>query len=111
MFHREAVFTMPTLTEDDIYRSSTQYRLWSFTTDSLTSLRATTNATATEGVRAAIQNLRSQKTDGQPEAVEVDCLTVDEEQRLVEYYCLKTMQFADFSHLSTNVKVHYSFLL
>lgn len=109
---------MPDITEDDIYRSSTQYRLWSFTKESLASLRSTTNATAAEGVRTAIGSLHAQKkkdATGNREdhdtksqlssAPKVDCLTVDEEQALVGYYCLKAMQFADFYPLPTNVKV------
>ncbi|KAK4692297.1 cyclin H, partial [Lecanoromycetidae sp. Uapishka_2] len=50
---------MPSITEDDIYRASTQYRLWSYTQASLASLRATTNAGAAEGVRAAIKSQAS----------------------------------------------------
>jgi cyclin H len=42
-------------TEDEIYRASTQYRLWNFTPEKLTDLRAKTNAIAKEHVRAAIQ--------------------------------------------------------
>lgn len=108
---------MPHITEDDLYRASTQYRSWSFTRDSLASLRATTNAGAAEGVRAAINNVRIQKTKsdtnehGNGAAVEVDCLTVEEEQRLVAYYCFKTMQFADHYKFGTSVKVCFTLLV
>ncbi len=108
---------MPDITEDDIYRASTQYRLWSFTRESLASLRSTTNATAAEGVRAAIKNVRSHKTNPDTTArvddapAEVDCLTIQEEQRMVGYYCFKTMQFADHFKFGTNVKVfHVAFV-
>ena len=71
-----------TMTEDDIYRSSTQYRQWSYTPNSLASLRATTNALAADRVKDAIQRLRLEK--GQANAQEdVDFLTVEEEQKLV----------------------------
>ena len=107
---------MAQMTEDDIYRTSTQYRLWSFTRESLASLRSTTNASAADGVRAAIHNqLTGQagsvttnkgSTDKTSDpAKEVDCLTVEEEQRLVGFYCVKAMQFADFCEFPTNVKV------
>lgn len=46
--------------EDDIYRTSSQYRLWSFTKDSLQSIRTNTNSLASERVRAAIH--RAQET-------------------------------------------------
>ena len=115
---------MPEITEDDIYRASSQFRLWSFTQESLASLRGTTNAAAADAVRAAIKNLRSQKDgkEGQRNGSNnrhdqdlspksVDCLTVDEEQKLLWYYCLQTMRFADFINLPVNVKVSFPFLL
>ena len=113
---------MPVLTEDDIYRTSTQYRLWSFTRESLSSLRSTTNQSAVGGVRAALKSIHSQQAAGESEeqsshdeatrpttfSKEVDCLSVEEELKLVGFYCVKTMQFADFSEFPTNVKVKIS---
>ncbi|KAI4252090.1 MAG: hypothetical protein L6R42_008114, partial [Xanthoria sp. 1 TBL-2021] len=99
------------MTEDDIYRRSTQYRLWSFTPETLASLRATTNATAADSVRAAFSNLQSSSeqhvkdhTGGDGTGIEVDCLTIDEEQKIVSFYCLKTLEFVDFCEYPTNVK-------
>ena len=97
---------MAILTEDDVYRTSTQYRLWSFSPEALASLRSVTNATAADGAKAAIQKLRSpQANDDDGASVEVDCLTVPEEQRLVAFYCLKAIQFANHLVLPTSVKV------
>lgn len=104
------------MTEDDIYRTSTQYRLWSFTRESLASLRSTTNGSAANSVRAAIRSQHNGQAEsdaaneGSNErpsypAKEVDCLTVDEEQKLVGFYCVKAMQFADFCEFPTNLKV------
>lgn len=111
------------MTEDDIYRTSTQYRLWSFTPESLASLRSTTNSLAADRVRAAIKRLRQSQsigTDastadgngGESEPVEqaqeqnvVDCLSVEEEKKLVGYYCSRAMELADFCDFPTNVKV------
>ncbi|KAL8810196.1 MAG: hypothetical protein Q9223_002187 [Gallowayella weberi] len=90
------------MTEDDIYRASTQYRLWSFTPDTLASLRATTNAAAADSVRAAFRNLNPPDHGGVK--AEVDCLTVEEEQKLVSYYCLETLELVDFCQYPTNVK-------
>ncbi|KAF3482479.1 cyclin CCL1 [Arthroderma uncinatum] len=109
--------------EDDIYRTSTQYRLWSFTEDSLRTIRANTNALASERVRAAVRRLREARqqstatptpeqgtpnpnpSDGERAATpaqtatggeqEVECLTPDEEFELVQYYCEKTMELGD----------------
>lgn len=104
------------MTEDEIYRASTQYRLWSFTPPALASLRSTTNALAAEGVKAAIQSKRAEaegQNNGQvvelaEKTPAIDCLTVEEEQRLVGYYCLKTMEFAGFCEFPTNVMVNHS---
>jgi len=107
---------MAILTEDDIYRTSTQFKLWSFTRETLASLRSSTNSLAADGVRAATRKLQSHKApaspgeddgDDAPTHVEqkIDCLTVEEEQKLVGFYCIKAMQFADFCDFPTNVKV------
>ncbi|KAK2877300.1 hypothetical protein FQN49_001251 [Arthroderma sp. PD_2] len=104
--------------EDDIYRTSTQYRLWSFTEDSLRSIRANTNAVASERVRAAVRRAREARqqstaapapdqgtpnptpSDGERAATpartgEIECLTPEEEFELVQYYCEKTMELGD----------------
>ncbi|KAG8532275.1 uncharacterized protein KY384_003916 [Bacidia gigantensis] len=108
---------MASLSEDDVYRSSTQYRFWSFAPDALASMRTTTNAAAAEGVRAAVASAYQkrggsegrQTTNGLGKdrngiATNVDCLDVDEEQKLVGFYCVKAMQLADFCEFPTNVK-------
>lgn len=94
------------MTEDEIYRASTQYRLWSFTPEMLHSMRSTTNALAADGVRRAIHSLdmRNDSVGVEDPSREVDCLTVEEEQKLVWYYCTKTVDFADFCNLPTHVK-------
>ena len=112
-----------TMAEDDIYRTSTQYRLWSFTAESLASLRSTTNSLAADRVRAAIKRLRQSQSSGADAAPaddivgesgiarqvqehnEVDCLSVEEEKKLVGYYCSRAMELADFCDFPTNVKV------
>ena len=78
-----------------------------------------TNQSAADGVRAALKSINSQQTGGASEGQssdseatrpthyikEVDCLSVEEELKLVGFYCVKTMQFADFCEFPTNVKV------
>ena len=88
--------------------------MWSFTPESLASLRSTTNALAAEGVKSAVQSKKAEaEQNGEAEGsttpasiFEVDCLTVEEEQRLVGWYCLKTMDFAGFCEFPTNVMVN-----
>ncbi|OGE56969.1 hypothetical protein PENARI_c002G00004 [Penicillium arizonense] len=98
--------------EDDIYRTSSQYRLWSYTEASLQSLRATTNAVASERVRAALRRARETQpsaassaagtpqpgsdVDGKSnEEKPIECLTPEEELVLVRYYCEKTLELGE----------------
>lgn len=94
------------MTEDDIYRTSTQYRLWSFTPELIFAQRTRTNALAAEGVRAAIRTAHANAT-AQAEDSEVDCLSVGEELKLVGYYCIQAIKLADFCDFPTNVKVTF----
>ena len=97
--------------EDEFYRTSSQYRMWSFTEDSLRSLRVTTNALASDRVRAAIRrardgqqtansatstpNLTGSDTDTKRDETSVDCLTPEEEEDLVRYYCEQTVELGE----------------
>jgi cyclin H len=113
-----------TMNEDERYRTSTQYRLWSYTPELLAELRATTNRVAAERVKAAIQRARASRatsTSGdtsEPEQNgassraasidpngEVNCLTVEEELKLVAFYCRQTLQLGDHLKVPTDVKV------
>ncbi|PBP28636.1 hypothetical protein BUE80_DR000240 [Diplocarpon rosae] len=94
------------MSEDDRYRTSTQFRLWSYTSQSLLALRSTTNKTAADRVREAVRRLRearnvSATNAGEAENVragsaippegEVDCLTVEEELKLTAlFFATKT---------------------
>jgi cyclin H len=113
------------MNEDERYRTSTQYRLWSYTPEALAILRATTNRVATARVKAAVQRVRASRaasavsTDTSeaengtgsralslvPDG-EVDCLMVEEELKLVAFYCRQTLQLGDHLSLPTDVKVH-----
>jgi cyclin H len=91
------------MNEDDLYRTSTQFRLWSYTEKGLADIRSTTNSLATTRVRDAIKRLRAK--EGKTGEDEVDCLSVEEEQKLVGFYCSKAMDFSDFCNYPTAVKV------
>lgn len=108
--------------EDEIYRSSSQFRIWSFTEQSLRSLRATTNALASDRVRAALRRAREARQSSAAETPtaggeaseekNIDCLTPDEEQELVRYYCEKTVELGETYKppLPTIVRVSQSIL-
>ncbi|KAG9234437.1 cyclin-like protein [Amylocarpus encephaloides] len=107
------------ITEDDRYRTSTQFRLWSFTRDSLNAVRTTTNRLAADRVREAVRRAHealssadasdadlenpSRGVSAMPER-EIDCLTVEEELRLVTFYCRQTLQLGDHLLFPTQVK-------
>ncbi len=105
--------------EDERYLTSTQYRLWSYTPESLLALRSTTIQIAAYRVPAAVRRVRearalssadtSEAENGRsasaiPEG-EVDCLTVDEELKLVAFYCRQTLSLGDHLKVPTDVKV------
>ena len=64
------------LSEDDMYRTSTQYRLWSFGPEALLSLRQNTHLAAVERAKQYL-----------PDTDASTFLTLDEETRLVQRYC------------------------
>lgn len=94
--------------EDDIYRSSTQYRYWSYTREALASLRQSTNELASDRVRAAFGRIRSAKkaangedaeqnaadenVEAQTSANDIETLTVEEELKVVHWGCSKIIE-------------------
>lgn len=107
------------MTEDEIYRASTQYRLWNFTPEQLEERRTNTNALAVKQTRAAFKrkrDLQAQLSSADASATtseaegnvngngngingaakadveEVECLTPDEEKRMVEYICFNLLE-------------------
>ncbi|RPB19549.1 cyclin-like protein [Terfezia boudieri ATCC MYA-4762] len=127
--------------EDTIYLASSQHKLWSFTPESLSSVRKATNAAAAAQVREAIMRAREKKmmnggvvksgnsngmvdsdigtpADGSgngngvgadglalgPDEKEIECLTAEEELKLVRYYCRKIMDIATVFEFPTNIK-------
>ncbi|KAL6239636.1 hypothetical protein BDW75DRAFT_197916 [Aspergillus navahoensis] len=101
--------------EDDIYRTSSQYRLWSFTEESLRSVRQNTNRLASDRVRVALRRAREARQSANSSAAgtpnpnagasdadnkageekDIECLTPEEEQDLVRYYCEQIIQLGE----------------
>jgi cyclin H len=111
------------VTEDDMYRASTQYRLWNFTPERLAALRQKTNAMAREHVKAALKRKRKSSTNpdaggnderftSEAEELEIDFLTVDEERTLIDFFCVNLVTLAKHSsfELPTNVIACHSVL-
>ncbi|TQS35018.1 hypothetical protein Golomagni_04576 [Golovinomyces magnicellulatus] len=102
--------------EDERYRTSTQYRLWSFSPKTLLELRQTTNKTAADRVREAVRrarearnslidsNISSKQSGNNVSDEEFDFLTVEEELKLLVFYCRQTIQLGDHLGLPSDVK-------
>lgn len=90
--------------EDDTYRTSSQYRYWSYTRETLASLRQDTNQLAAERVRTAIRRARDLK---RPDDLEngvvnndqassgeatINTLTVQEELKIVSWFSSKIIE-------------------
>ena len=100
------------MVEDEIYRSSSQYRLWSYTKESLAQIRRETNQLASERVKAAFRRVHAsnraarhgQRNDGDAangsaaadgDDVEIETLTDDEELKIVEWGCSKIVDMGE----------------
>jgi cyclin H len=112
--------------EDARYRTSSQFRYWSFTLSALNDLRRKTNELATQRVKAAHARARASRnagsadiseaersTNGTPVPVqlpdgEVDCLTAEEELKLLRFYELQCLKLGEHLELPTDVKVSTS---
>lgn len=79
--------------ENDAYRTSTQFRYWTFNPKKLAISRSATNVSAAARVREAL---------GESDR---ECLTTDEELQLVEYYCAQIISISDRMKFPTSVKV------
>lgn len=81
--------------EDDLYRTSSQYRLWSFSPDELASLRAATHSAAVTRAQTYVSDANAQSTP---------CLTLSDETRLVQRYAEQVRTTSDFFKWPINVK-------
>lgn len=82
---------MAVYTEDEIYRSSSQYRLWSFSPEKLATLRRQTHQLALDRAR-------------QYNPADAQTLTEEEELRLVQRYCELIRTTSDHLGWPNNVK-------
>lgn len=91
---------------DDIYRSSTQFKQWSFTPKQLADLRNTTNDLAAARVRASL--LRSRESGIGGDSNDVDTLTVDEEMKIIEWGSGKISEMGDALKLPRDLIVRFN---
>lgn len=120
------------LSEDDLYRSSTQYRNWSFTRAQLAEQRLRINLQATERVKANLARVRAQRAQdaadndgatpsadkenasgsntpnpGMQTATEVNCLTAEEELKIVDEFCERAIALGNHYSFPLNVVVRH----
>lgn len=86
-------FSVKMATEDERYRASSQYRLWSFAPTDLQELRAKTNSLAKQQIAPRLT------ADPLPEF-----LTADEELRLVRFFTIELIRAAQFCELPTEIR-------
>ena len=84
-------------TEDERYRQSTQYKLWSFTPPHLASLRAECNGLARKAISARLQATA-------PDEALPEFLTPEEEASLVVFYTSELLRAAAFMELPTEIR-------
>jgi cyclin H len=119
------------LSEDDLYRTSTQFRAWSFTSQQLATQRLKTNIQASERVKANVARQRASRLqqaesdsissgvengsgantplpDRGSDVKEVDCLTADEELMIVDEFCERALQLGAHCQFPTEVTVRLS---
>lgn len=93
------------LTEDDIYRTSSQFRVWSFSPESLAARRRKTHEIAIERIERQRNHGANGASNGEQE--KVDYLTEEEELRLVQRYCDMIRVTNDHLNWPANVKVQH----
>ena len=94
--------------EDDAYRTSSQYRFWSYISSQLAELRRQSNEQASERVKAAFQRVREAKRhqdaaengktslpptpELKPDEKPIDTLTVEEELKVIQWGATKIVE-------------------
>lgn len=97
------------VTLDDLYRDSSQFRLWSFTPEKLAQRRAETHARAMNQIVESLESFRAKEqhslTSEELEALEQRAipLTQEEEAKLLHFYVKKVQMWAKHLNLPTEV--------
>ena len=96
------------ITDDDLYRHSTQYRLWSFTKEQLEQKRREVNQAAVDLVQKKQKDLvlnHSELTQEELDAIKEKAvpLTMEEEKNFVNFFAKKVQSFCQSLNLPTEV--------
>lgn len=88
----------PQVTDDDLYRHTSQFRLWSFTKEQLRQKQQTVHDEAAERVSNQLKDL------GIVEDEEISPLSLDEELKLIRFYASKVEDIAKLFHMPSQVR-------
>ena len=97
------------ITDDDLYRHSTQYRMWSFTKEHLRDKRVQTNRRVADTIKQKLEKFFSsqgdQVTPEELQMLQAKALPLieDEELKLVNFYAKKVQVIAQHLNLPTEV--------
>lgn len=103
------------ITADDLYRRSTQFRVWSYTKDKLVETRENTNengrALAIKKFNISFETFKkdnseifeSHKEELDPHTL-IDLITLDEEIKYLNFYAKNILEAAKYFKMSTQVK-------
>ncbi|SCV01538.1 LANO_0F12288g1_1 [Lachancea nothofagi CBS 11611] len=105
---KKALQTSVRITDDDLYRHSSQYRLWSFTPDSISQIREEINVRATAKVHQDLKVFLESHPELSSEergAIESKAIPVStqEELLLIGYFARMILSFAGKMNLPTEV--------
>ncbi|KAK7676529.1 hypothetical protein QCA50_020498 [Cerrena zonata] len=111
----EPVKTKPRVSTDDLYRRSSQYRMWSYTVESLKETKIQTNEGGRAQALKKYEEARSKAANENPELFEkqqneftadkmLALLTEEEEVKYLQYYCNSILVTGNFFNMPTQVK-------
>ncbi|VEU24067.1 DEKNAAC105111 [Brettanomyces naardenensis] len=96
------------ISNDDLYRRSTQYRYWSFTRSKLEDLRILANKKGIDFTKRRLQDLDPDlpetKAIKEINISDYPFVTSDEELKIVTYYARKCKDLAKFFHLPSQAR-------
>lgn len=95
------------ITAEELYRRSSQYRIWSFTESQLEDMRVSANKRGLIVRANKLSSLDKSLPEVQllfNEKGNLDHLTVEEEKTIVIYYARKAKDLANFFHLPTQAR-------
>lgn len=93
------------LTEDDIYRTSSQFRFWSFSPEKLAARRQTTHQLAIERIESQRRGAKNGTAEAASRSEHGEYLTEEEELRLVQRCCEQIRASSDHFKWPVSVKV------